>query len=227
MQMFNAIRDLLIGFEKTILEIMGITMNKGELSAFQKSKLLHEFHTFFDLNKDGVLEWKDFEVARERVCEISGWKVGSDMYIKTKLLFAEIWRYLQDDGDTNLDGRMTSEEWLRMWEKLNQDFLARKREKNPEKQEDKVPDWLDRYIEYKFHLFDRTADGAIDLEEFEYVLSDFNVSAKDARTAFLLFSANHEHKVDLPYFRQLSLEFFRSDDQSDLGNFITGRLDFT
>ena len=31
-------------------------------------------------------------------------------------------------------------------------------------------------------------DGVIDAEEFEYVLSDFGVPSKDARTCFLLIS---------------------------------------
>lgn len=37
---------------------------------------------------------------------------------------------------------------------------------------------------------------------------------------------NHEKKVDLDYFRTLSAEYYRSDDPSALGNFITGKLDF-
>ena len=32
--------------------------------------------------------------------------------------------------------------------------------------------------------------------------------------------------MDLAYFKALSAEYYRSDDPSALGNFITGRLDF-
>ena len=33
-----------------------------------------------------------------------------------------------------------------------------------------------------------SADGAIDIEEFEYVLSNFDIPAKEARACFVIFS---------------------------------------
>ncbi|XP_025081931.1 calexcitin-2-like isoform X2 [Pomacea canaliculata] len=203
---------------------MGLFVSVPDLSEFQKRKLLHEFTTFFDINKDGVLEWKDFDMARQRICHLSGWKEGSEKFIKTQELFIEIWRRLQDEGDKNLDGRISAEEWLSMWQKFHRENVAE--QKNKVDTENKIPDWLQRYVEYKFNLYDRTGDGVIDTEEFEYVLSDFGVSSKDARTCYLLFSNNHEKKVDLDYFKTLSAEYYRSDDPSALGNFITGKLDF-
>ncbi|XP_070178166.1 calexcitin-2-like isoform X2 [Littorina saxatilis] len=206
----------------------GLFSSDTDLSEFQQKKLLHEFHTFFDLNKDGTLEWKDFDMAREKICSLSGWKTGSEKFMKTQELFTDIWRRLQDEGDENLDGKITADEWLGMWQKFNQESVqAEKREKKGEEAgKIKIPEWLERYVEYKFNLYDRTGDGVIDAEEFEYVLSDFGVSSKDARTCFLLFSNNNEHKVDLACFKTLSAEYYRSNDPSALGNFITGRLDF-
>ncbi|XP_050399779.1 calexcitin-2 isoform X2 [Patella vulgata] len=197
---------------------------KPELSEFQKKKLMHEFHTFFDLNKDGKLEWKDFDLARQRVCELSGWKVGTEKYMQTQDIFIEIWRKLQDDGDSNCDGVITTDEWIRMWESFNDECM-----KKTEKDVDAaslVPTWLEKYILYKFNLYDRTGDGVIDLEEYEYVLSDFGVPAKDARAAYLMFSENYNKKIDIDYFRILSAEYFRSNDPGALGNFITGKLTF-
>uniref|UniRef100_A0A0B7A6B5 EF-hand domain-containing protein n=2 Tax=Arion vulgaris TaxID=1028688 RepID=A0A0B7A6B5_9EUPU len=227
MEFFRSIKEFFNELQVKILRVMGNLSNKEELSDFQKKKLLHEYHTFFDLNKDGVLEWKDFQLAREKICEKSGWKDGSEKFLNAKRVFTDMWRYLQDDGDANLDGKVTPEEWIRMWQRLNSEYLTRKKEKHFEEKVDKIPDWLERYIEYKFNLFDRTGDGIIDIDEFEYVLGDFGVSPKSARTAFLLFSSNHELRVELSYFRQLCIEFCRSDDQGTLGNFITGKLDFT
>ena len=53
--------------------------NDGALTPFQRSKLIFDFNTFFDLNKDGVLTYKDFLWAKDRICQISGWKVKSIM----------------------------------------------------------------------------------------------------------------------------------------------------
>lgn len=206
----------------------GLLSSNTDLSDFQKKKLLHEFYTFFDLNKDGTLEWKDFDMARQKICQLSGWKVGTEKFGKTQELFTEIWRQLQDQGDENLDGKITDDEWVNMWQKFNKDCVLEQKQKKDKEdgEQNKIPDWLERYVEYKFNLYDRTGDGVIDPEEFEYVLSDFGVSPKEARSCFLLFSNNHEKKVDLEYFKQLSAEYYRSDDPSALGNFITGRLNF-
>jgi len=213
---------------------MGGLLAKNELSQFQKNKFLHEFNTFFDFNKDGVLEWKDLVNAREKICELSGWKTGTEKHQAIEAVFSDLWRHLQDDGDENLDGRITQDEWLAMWRQLHFHYLDSKKEKNAcvEEVEDSIPRWLEDYIKYKFDLLDRTADGKIDVDEFEYVMTDFGVSPKDARTAFLLFSYNNETQsnqttIDLPCFRKLSIEYFRSNEPSQLGNFITGRLDFT
>ncbi|KAL8595516.1 hypothetical protein ACOMHN_000725 [Nucella lapillus] len=205
----------------------GLFSSNTDLSEFQKKKLLHEFYTYFDLNKDGTLEWKDFDMAREKICQLSGWKLGTDRFLKTQELFTDIWRRLQDQGDENLDGKITAEEWVSMWQRFHRERVAEeKKAKKGEGETVRMPDWLERYVEYKFNLYDRTGDGVIDADEFEYVLSDFGVSSKDARACFLMFSNNNEYKVDLEYFKALSAEYYRSDDPSALGNFITGRLTF-
>ncbi|KAJ8306677.1 hypothetical protein KUTeg_015718 [Tegillarca granosa] len=163
---------------------------------------------------------------KTKICEMSGWKPGTDKYIKTHDLFVTIWRKLSDIGDENMDGKITTDEWLRMWEKFNEQCIKETKKENEESPEKKVPDWLQAYIEYKFNLYDRTGDGKIDVDEFEYVLSDFGVPPKDARSAFLMFSQNNEKKVDLEYFKELCSDYYRSDDPGALGNFITGKLVF-
>merc|ERR1712150_183859 len=90
-----------------------------------------------------------------------------------------------------------------------------------------IPDWFDRYVEYKFNLYDRMGDGMIDAEEFEYTLCDgFNMPPKEARAAFTMFSQAGQKKVDFPYFRELALEYYLSDEPGALGNFINGKLTY-
>ena len=52
----------------------------------------------------------------------------------------------------------------------------------------KLPKWLYKYLLFRFNLLDRTGDGVIDHEEFEYVLSEFGVSERTARQAFTIFT---------------------------------------
>ncbi|KAL3884695.1 hypothetical protein ACJMK2_024807 [Sinanodonta woodiana] len=204
--------------------IMG--QSNSQLSEFQKRKLLHEFHTFFDLNKDGKLEVKDMHLAKKKICEMSGWKPGTEKYRKINELIIQIWTKLDEDGDANFDGRITEDEWLNMWENFNRRSLLKATKENNNGTTN-IPDWLEKYIEYKFDLLDRTGDGEIDIEEYEYVMSEFGVPSKDARNAFIMFSENYQKKVDAVYFRELCVQLYRSDDPCALGNFINGRLNYT
>ena len=90
-----------------------------------------------------------------------------------------------------------------------------------------LPTWLNDYLRFRFDLLDRVGDGLIDTEEYEYVLSEFNIKEKDSRQAFLIFSHYLTVDVDFPYFVRLFEEYYLSDNPSDLGNFVNGKLDFS
>lgn len=245
-----------------VREAFGMEPKYMKLSPFQEAKLLHEFRTFYDMNGDGRLQWKDFEMARDYVCEKSGWKPKSSKWNVCRLLFADLWRHLLDAADGNIDGEVTKDEWLFLWTKIIRDKRTfdhgrgKKCPPKPPETEDQpsnvvpdkkenaaaakeapsrgeqaqdddfpVPQWFENYIEYKFSLLDRAGDGILDEEEFEYTLNDaYNISPKDCQTAFRLMTKNGEMTIDKRYFRTLALQFYLSNDPSDLGNFINGKL---
>ena len=89
-----------------------------------------------------------------------------------------------------------------------------------------LPGWLHDYLTYRFDLLDRTGDGEIDTEEYEYVLCEFGIKEKDSRQAFEIFSQHGLLKVDFDYFIRLFEEYYLSDDPADLGNFVNGKLEF-
>jgi len=326
---------------------MGNVTSRGKpdrLTRFQREKLKHEFFTFFDLNNDGCLTYKDFLWAKDKICYMSGWKIDSPKYKITEMLFNEIWESLEVIADLDKDGKITKTEWLMMWktykkeisekEKEQKDFLrnyyrhsirkhngdspdgSNKGESSAEaddkmnnanedfqynheddddlpvqldsdeeptsffarganvikvnKDEDfaddsdeqlegrlaamtngdqqsgasaedvkidmeetdeeenycKLPKWLYKYLVFRFNLLDRVGDGIIDHEEFEYVMSEFGVSERTARQCFNMFTINNTKELDFDYFVSLFEEYYLSDDPSDLGNFINGRLEF-
>lgn len=45
---------------------------------------------------------------------------------------------------------------LSMWQKFHRENVAE--QKNKVDTENKIPDWLQRYVEYKFNLYDRTGE---------------------------------------------------------------------
>ncbi|XP_040577651.1 sarcoplasmic calcium-binding proteins I, III, and IV [Lepeophtheirus salmonis] len=252
----------------------------GSLTSFQRKKLRYDFRTFFDLNKDGCISYSDFLWAKEKICFMSGWSIGSRKYNDTESLFQEIWSSLEEIADIDKDGEISQDEWLIMWETYMRDIALREEEETTltkkwakerndnnilslssasiinelnkdlqsedelldelDNEEDgtdesrwadflnktKLPLWLYKYFLFRFNLLDRTGDNIIDSEEFEYVLSEFGVKERNAKQAYVIFSKNNTLELDFDYFVHLCAEYYLSDDPSDLGNFINGKLDY-
>uniref|UniRef100_T1IJW5 EF-hand domain-containing protein n=1 Tax=Strigamia maritima TaxID=126957 RepID=T1IJW5_STRMM len=190
--------------------------NALQLSDFQKRKLLHEFHTFYDLNKDGIIEWKDFSMAKDNICMLNGWVPGSKKHQETSALFKDIWTSLCRSADRYQDDQITADEWISMWQQFHK--LCCRRETQ------ELPSWLSNYMQYRFNMYDRTGDGVIDCEEFVYVVTRLGIPEKDARQAYLIFTETNTKDVDFEYFSKLVGEYYMSNDPASLGNFITGKL---
>ena len=111
------------------VQVLSQNTNNGELTEFQKNKLMFDFNTFFDLNNDGYLSYKvnknllklsasdslinhcfvcqDFQWAKDRICQMSGWKMNCAKYKATEKLFTDIWTSLVQVADTDNDGKIT------------------------------------------------------------------------------------------------------------------------
>ena len=68
------------------------------------------FH--LDLNNDGHLSFKDLLWAKDKICFMSGWKIGTDKYKETEALFKSIWATLEVLADLDQDGKITKDEWV-------------------------------------------------------------------------------------------------------------------
>uniref|UniRef100_A0A914WCC7 EF-hand domain-containing protein n=1 Tax=Plectus sambesii TaxID=2011161 RepID=A0A914WCC7_9BILA len=178
-----------------------------------------------DLDGDGYVTSEDFRVAKEYICKLNGWPADGEREETADAVFKSIWESLEKLGDRDNDGRITSDEWLQMWENLYRRMFDKLPNGTMPSIED-LPLWCYRYMLHRFHMFDRTGDGTIDKEEYEYVISHFNVSAATAHKAFVLFSENHQRTIDFPTFCHLCAEYYFSSDPAALGNFIVGKLDW-
>ena len=59
---------------------------------------------------------------------MSGWKIDSEKYKKTEVLFTNIWTSLVDVADTDHDGKITINEWLAMWESYKKELVEKEKE---------------------------------------------------------------------------------------------------
>nr|XP_022909475.1 sarcoplasmic calcium-binding proteins I, III, and IV-like [Onthophagus taurus] len=76
------------------------------MADFRKKKQLYVFNVFFDVNRSGTIDSKDFELAIEKICTLRGWSSGSPQYQKTHTSMMKIWDGLRQRADANNDDQV-------------------------------------------------------------------------------------------------------------------------
>lgn len=188
-------------------------LNIKMVSDFRKKKLLHVFHTFFDINKSGSIDKSDFDGAIERIAKLRGWAAGDAKYKEVQDALLKIWDALQQRGDADKDGEVSVDEWIALCDEYAQ--------KGPSS----AADWQTLYMKFIFQLEDASSDGAIDSEEFSTVYTSFGLT-KDQSTAAFQKMAKGKTSVSWAEFQELWKEYFSSDDVDAPGNFIFGKTSF-
>ncbi|KAF0314795.1 hypothetical protein GQ607_017973 [Colletotrichum asianum] len=181
------------------------------MSDFRRKKLLHVFNVFFDVNKSGTIEKKDFEIAVERICKNRGWDESNPKTQETKEILCKVWEGLRSKADLNQDDQVTHEEWVNMWDEYA---------KNPEK----ALDWQNRYRDFMFDLEDTSGDGTIDEMEFKNLCVSYGLNADASVAAFNKFTSNNTVEITREVFAKLWIEFFTTEDPNAPGNFIFGEI---
>lgn len=181
------------------------------VSDFRKKKLLHVFHTFFDTDRSGDVDRKDFELAIEKIAQLRGWKAGEYIYEEAKKIAVTMWEGLQSQADKNNDGHVTADEWIQLWDEFA---------KNPEK----ATEWQMLYCRFIFQLEDAGMDGKIDANEFAALYVSFGLNKDECIDAFKKMAAGKEH-VNWDEFQVLWKEYFATEDKDAPGNFIFGKYD--
>jgi juvenile hormone diol kinase len=182
------------------------------VSDFRKKKLLHVFTVFFDTNKSGGVDKKDFDLAIEKTAQLRGWTAGESAYKVLQETMLAVWEGLQSGADSNKDGEVSQDEWITMW-----DSYA----KNPSG----AAEWQNLYAKIIFQLEDASNDGSIDSEEFSTVYEAFGLNKEEAKSAFSKMSKGKSN-VAWDEFQALWKEYFTSEDVNAPGNFIFGKTNF-
>lgn len=178
------------------------------VSDFRKRKLLHLFNAFFDTNRSGSVDKKDFELAVQNISKLRGWKASDAQYKQANDTLLQIWEGLKNSADSDSDGEVSQDEWIALW-----DEFAR----NPSS----AQEWQNLYCKFIFQLEDASNDGAIDVDEFSSVYESFGLDKEESVQAFANISKG-KGTVSWPEFQELWKEYFNSEDAEAPGNFIFG-----
>lgn len=176
------------------------------VSDFRKKKFVHVFTSFFDTNKSGSIDKKDFDLASENISKVRGWKAGEAAHKMLQETLQKLWDGLQG-ADSNKDGEVSVHEWISVW-----DSYATK-----------PAEWQNLYAKFVFQLEDGSNDGAIDSEEFSNIYAAFGLDKAEAVAAFQKLG---KPSISWDDFQGLFKEYFTSDDVNAPGNFIFGKTSF-
>ncbi|XP_066996331.1 calexcitin-2 [Anabrus simplex] len=183
------------------------------MADFRKKKLMYVFNVFFDVNKSGTIERKDFELAIETICRSRGWGESDPKYAETHSTLIKVWETLRQRADTDQDLQVNQDEWIKMWDDYK---------KSP----DTPLEWQKLYMNFMFDHIDSSGDGTIDLAEFTTVFTGYGLSTEECEKAFDKFTKNKTVEINREAFGKLWNEFFSSEDPQAPGNFIFGKCSF-
>uniref|UniRef100_A0A1I7T4T3 EF-hand domain-containing protein n=2 Tax=Caenorhabditis tropicalis TaxID=1561998 RepID=A0A1I7T4T3_9PELO len=178
---------------------------------FIESKWKHAFTTFFDLDRNGLIEWKDFKDLIEVIGEVRGRR--SDFFLTARLCLPDIWQKMTEAIGKEEEDIITLSDWIQLCESSRKSV--------------REPAWQKAYVEYMFKLLDESGDHLVDQAEYVQVLGYFGVNRKDANHCFDQFAFNHQgqliHAIDKKKFHVLWKQFFHSEDPASPGNWLLGK----
>lgn len=186
------------------------------LTDFQRKKILNLFENLYDTNKDGVIEKCDFDNALEKISSLHHWKNNDAAFKEAQDTLNVIWEGLRLRADKNNDGKITKEEWTKMWEECIKGVVEGKQ----------FPEWQQKYMEFMFYANDTSGDGYIDRDEYTAIYQLFGFSSDTVNQAFDKISEGvKDSKLSKEDFEGLWREYFISEDENAKGNFLFGRQD--
>lgn len=176
---------------------------------------MHMFE-LIDVDGNGVIEYDDFKLVVDTMCEERGWSSGNRRRLGLVRANRRLWNMMANKLDADGDGEITLTEWLGFH---IQAFLADPEldGSNPE-----LNDALCSTAKFFCDMLD--SDGDKKVTEFDYVLfcEAYNVPEKEARDSFRTFDLNEDGILQVSEVEKLIREFYLSDDEDAPGNIFFG-----
>jgi len=181
--------------------------------AFLKKKWERVFYTFFDTNRNKVIDWNDFELLFDKIKDLRG--ADSNEFKIVSQAMNMVWDGLKENtqvaGEKQTDGEITIEDWDKIWTKFDPKHM---------------PNWQWEYLKYMFFLIDTSGDKVIDKSEFTDVMKIFGMSESDAKKSFEKIAVDAKgaaiKEIDYGQFVALWGDYFSSTDQKKPGNWLFG-----
>lgn len=169
-----------------------------------QKKLKRFFALTLDTDKDGLVNWKDFEAAIENIVPKEDAEKNSRLKILRKRLEQNFQKYFWDlceVGDANKDGNIDLEEWL----DVMNDIIIHLKENN------KFPEWYEGLHKALFRSNEFFDDRDVLKDEFVIMLSAWDIEDKAAEAAYDYITESGKKKLDYNLFSEFMKQFFIND----------------
>ena len=178
------------------------------LTQFQKRKLRRYFD-FYDVDKNGYIERKDYLLFARRLANVRGWQEGSPRYEMLAGRYDAEWQVLSSFADTNADARVSLDEWYSYHDHI---FYVDLKHRAGEGD----------IISTIFETLDANGDGFISETEFRTFYQIHDNSPDLATQMFHRLDLNGDGVLSRKEITRLYREFAHSNDPAALGNWFFG-----
>ncbi|XP_078621016.1 sarcoplasmic calcium-binding proteins I, III, and IV-like isoform X16 [Branchiostoma floridae x Branchiostoma japonicum] len=223
-----------------------------ELNTFQKQKIKFTFDFFLDYNKDGAIQWDDFQEMIKRYKEVNKGSLSDADY---KLMLASLkdeWKDLKALAHVNEDHPVHANEDHGARVHANEDHGARVSANEDHgarvhANEDHgasvsfdaylamwektlatcqsvsdLPTWCQKMIPILFKGMDVSGDGIVDLEEFGNYCKNFQLDCEDVPAVYDVITDGGKVTFDMNRYKDLYFRLLTSPS-ADAGNALMGK----
>ncbi|MFJ2740598.1 EF-hand domain-containing protein [Streptomyces sp. NPDC087440] len=175
-------------------------------SGFQQRKIDNMFAAF-DVNGDGYLQKDDFEALVERWGRLPGAEPGTELRSRLETLLMGWWDGLLSVADANHDGKVDKSELLVLVDRLPT-----------------LRAQVEATAHALFDAVDTSGDGRISPEEHRRLVDVWHGRTVDTEGVFDVLDRDGDGYLSRTEFAELWCQFWISDDPSEPGNLMCGRI---
>ena len=180
------------------------------LTTFQRRKLATMFAAL-DLDHDGAIELTDYTRRVGAIAHVKGWLPDSPLYARNFAFALAEWGNLAESADTNQDGRVTLEEFLRYGENFLDD-------------RDAVRAYARGDVQLIFDAMDVDGDGRLTVAEYRAYLRACGADDAIADAFFAHADLDEDGRVTRDELSHAVQEFLLSENPDAAGNYLFGPI---
>jgi Ca2+-binding EF-hand superfamily protein len=181
------------------------------LTDWQRAKAQH-FFAVFDTDHDGYLEAADLERVVAKLGRLRTDQAGARHTEQLRKRWRFVWNRMAKVADSNRDGLVTPDEFLRAYERSLGNRVA-------------YSYTMSAIGRMNFDILDANGDGRISLPEYEAFYRAHDLDASQAAAIFARLDTDHDGSITRREGLRHLRDFFKSDDRTRPGNWFFGSFE--